>query len=292
MNYSDFVEALKNELDKRKIQYTDQLVEKNGKMVEGICLDYDSFIDNINLSPVIYPELLYKDFHYRDTDVCEVVNRILEETQNRLEDATKFTTSIRKYETAAPYLTCKLVNARRNKRHVESKCCLYKEFLDLYIIPIISTGEYVVEITTGLAEMWGVSEAEIIEVSMKNLENGKTVFNSPNNILGDNYDLPEEAIRMYVLTNTNFSYGASKILIPSTLKNIETKIGGKYWIIPSSVHECIIVPLEDVLDPKGIKELIKEVNLTEVDEKDYLSDNLYRYTGIKGKEIIIVDEEV
>ncbi len=88
---------------------------------------------------------------------------------------------------------------------------------------------------------------------------------------------PDE-IPMKVLTNSKRSSGAVCILYPGVLEEVAAeRMGGDFYIIPSSVHEVILLPDDGRLLEENLKEMIFEVNRTKVDPEEVLSDNLYYY---------------
>ena len=289
MTYDDFVESVKNELNKRNILYAHEIVQKNGKGHDALILNIKNNVEHINISPTLYLESIYEDDH-EGLKINKVIDEVIGEYYKQEQKVTHFVTLMKKFETVTPYLNFKLINKDRNEEYVQKKGCLYKEFLDLYIVPIVSYDIYIVEITHSIMSGWGVSETLIFDACYNGLQNESVMFKSVTEIM----PLPrtgEEEI-MYVLSNPQITYGASKILIPQVLKTVENTIGGKYWIIPSSTHECIIVPLSADLDPYEIKEFIKEINSSDViSEANFLSNSLYKYTGVLGEEIKIVGEK-
>ena len=52
-------------------------------------------------------------------------------------------------------------------------------------------------------------------------------------------------------------------------------IGAGFYVIPSSIHELLLIKKDVAVDAHDILEIIREVNKTVVAEEDYLSDNLY-----------------
>ena len=50
------------------------------------------------------------------------------------------------------------------------------------------------------------------------------------------------------------------------------------FILPSSVHEIIIVPATDDIDRKELDNMVKDVNKKELDAIDVLSDHVYYYS--------------
>lgn len=83
-------------------------------------------------------------------------------------------------------------------------------------------------------------------------------------------DLP-----MYVLTNDKMVYGAGAILYDGMYEKLE-RIVGDFIVLPSSVHETIIVP--SVFDCPYITKLIREVNETVVAPDEVLSNRPYKLT--------------
>ena len=81
---------------------------------------------------------------------------------------------------------------------------------------------------------------------------------------------------MYVMTNEDKSNGAACILYPGALKKFADRIGQDVYVIPSSIHEVILIPAMG-WDTKEIDEMIREVNRTQLDPVEILSDHVYIY---------------
>ena len=82
---------------------------------------------------------------------------------------------------------------------------------------------------------------------------------------------------MYVLTNEEKYLGAVCVCYPGVLERIADTFGRSFFVLPSSIHECIIVP-ETGEDFEGdLQEIVREVNRLYVSEEEYLSDNVYYY---------------
>lgn len=83
------------------------------------------------------------------------------------------------------------------------------------------------------------------------------------------------------------TYGACSILYPGMLEQLAERIGGDYYMIPSSVHEFLLVPREREQDREELKKMIAEVNRTELPPEEVLSDHLYLYCS-REREVRIV----
>ena len=82
---------------------------------------------------------------------------------------------------------------------------------------------------------------------------------------------------LFLLTNQYGIYGATVILYEGVQKKIESVLGGGYYVIPSSVHEVLLISQKEVLDEGVLKDTILEVNRTQVGAEEVLSNLLYRY---------------
>lgn len=91
--------------------------------------------------------------------------------------------------------------------------------------------------------------------------------------------IPDNDPKMYVLTNTRKFYGASMILSGSVLRKAENTLGtGEYYIIPSSVHEVILVSDTGNMDQWELKKMVKDVNATQVAPNERLFDGVLHYS--------------
>ena len=83
--------------------------------------------------------------------------------------------------------------------------------------------------------------------------------------------------RMYILSNEIRSYGAAAILYEGRLEKIGDYLKENYYVLPSSVHEVIIVPESEAPGQAELSRLVKEINETQVDPEEVLSNHAYYY---------------
>lgn len=86
-----------------------------------------------------------------------------------------------------------------------------------------------------------------------------------------------EQENMYILTNHIRSCGASAILYPGRLQAIGDYFKENYFILPSSIHEVIILPESKALPKDEMECVIREVNETQVQAEEFLSNHAYYY---------------
>ena len=89
---------------------------------------------------------------------------------------------------------------------------------------------------------------------------------------------PEDLGGMYVLTNESGTLGAAALFNPEVMVRAGELLGTDYYILPSSIHETILVPDTTGVSAKELSDMVKQANRTVVDEKDILSDDVYHYS--------------
>lgn len=96
---------------------------------------------------------------------------------------------------------------------------------------------------------------------------------------------------LYVVTNENQLYGAVAITSKQTLDDIAKVIKEQnYFIIPSSVHEVMVIPASAVSDPAGLREMLISVNEEQVKPEERLSNDILRYDGSRLQICNSIDE--
>lgn len=95
----------------------------------------------------------------------------------------------------------------------------------------------------------------------------------------------------FMLTNTDAYQGAVALFYPGVMEKISEVLGCGYYILPSSVHELIIVP--DILEPDVdmMRATVHEANTTVVERKDLLSDDIFHYDPNEGEIRTVIDEK-
>ena len=88
----------------------------------------------------------------------------------------------------------------------------------------------------------------------------------------------------FVLTNDSSRFGAAVILYPGMTEELFRRFG-PFYLLPSSVHELLILPQEETLNQAELKRLIRSSNRDLGDSLLILSDELYAYDPGKGLRI-------
>ena len=77
----------------------------------------------------------------------------------------------------------------------------------------------------------------------------------------------------------------------NALKRAAHKLNGSFYILPSSIHELILVPEVTFGDPAGFNQTVRAVNREAVRPEERLSDHVYRYDADSGELKMILDRE-
>ena len=81
-----------------------------------------------------------------------------------------------------------------------------------------------------------------------------------------------------VLRNNYGLYGASAVLNPEVMERCGREIGENFYLLPSSIHEMLLIPESQALDRRELQDIVKSVNRSEaILPKDILTDSVYHY---------------
>ena len=145
-------------------------------------------------------------------------------------------------------------------------------------------GRSCVVVSKPLMEMYGVDEKQLFADAEKNsLANEPMVFTPlgdmiKNLIESENLPSPEEAgIVTYIATNKSGFQGAAVAGYPDFCEKAAEAIGGSFYMLPSSVHEFILIKDDGMPKAKDLNAMIKNVNETVLEPRDILSAQCYHY---------------
>lgn len=181
-------------------------------------------------------------------------------------------------------LTLKWEYDKRRENYEDLIVCgndMLQQFDDTKIVCVLTysgvDGQRTIALTRSIMEKWNVTEKEIIDQCFDNVEDEifhlRPMGEVLTDITGMNMDeffVPEEET-MYVLTNKSGLNGSRVLLSGYTQRFLKEKFK-KFFIIPSSIHEVLIVAGENKDGEKEhLEELVETVNDTQVEERDRLS---------------------
>ena len=169
---------------------------------------------------------------------------------------------------------------------------VYTKWLDMavaYYIPVnhfvsIDSASTSVSITNELLMSNAIEIEELHDAAVSNMRR-KTLVQSFSDILNDMMgiceDITIDPFPMLVISSKNGLNGAAGILCDNALKEVENILGDSFYILPSSIHECIC--LKEVNDEEYLHSMVCQINKDEIAQADKLTDSIYKY--VDGKVI-------
>lgn len=282
MTYYQFVQTVESkvkEVVKDNIKVCTHTAEKNnGTIRKGITLTEQG----INISPTIYLEEYYRLFQSGNS-LDYIISDIL-----RLYHEVRFQKSwnedkISVYHGIKDKIIYRLINRKANENML--KDVPYIPYLDLAIVfcvllEITKCGTATMQISNAHLKMWGVSEKELYKAAADNTCRFlPDDFSSMSRVIEELTGLTQEDRDeyMYVLSNHIRSYGAAAILYDGRLESIGAYLKSNYYILPSSIHEVIIVPEKAAPGKEHLSLMVDEINQTQLASEEILSDKAYYY---------------
>lgn len=279
-----------------------QTVEKTNVTLTGLCIRERT----CNIAPTIYLEEYYEA--YNDNAGLSV-ERIAEEIirvyrQNRPSGDFNINT-FSNFAGIKERIVYKIINRKMNESLLEK--VPYVPFLDLAIVFYVVLEKKqdcnaTVLIHNNHMEMWKTSTKELFNLAAVNTRKiftpevktmdevmreilkeqtfGEALEEVTDRELDEIFELTESAekCQMYVLSNVQKLNGACAILYDDVLKNIAKRIGSDLWILPSSIHETLLIPHKAGQSFEELKKMVQEVNETTLETSDILSDHPYFYS--------------
>lgn len=255
-----------------------------------------------NISPIIYLNSFYIEYQ-NGAEMDWIVDEILRVFDEHRKSNVNFDTSFfTNFDSISSRIACKVINAKMNKKYLESGIAhtliLDDELAVIYYVLVQSDLEGNATITirddhlaiwnksieeiNGLAisqtpALMGVVLKDICSVLREMLKNELAKDMNVDEATMENllFQMMEDAInpKIYVLSNDSMVNGAClAYLYPEKLKSFLKEIGSKKAVIlPSSIHETIIVPVDE-MESNIFSEMVHEVNATQLKQEEILSE--------------------
>lgn len=305
MEKKEFIKKVYSEVQKELGEdYRLELKEvkkNNGVVMQGLLI----YSGSNNIVPTIYLDSFW-DAYENGQCFAAVLRRLLrlyrEETPRRDIDMNFF----QFFDRVKERICYRLIRQEGNEELLRESP--HVDFLDLalcfyYAYDGGQVGEGVIRIKNSHAQRWGVKTVDLVRlaeqntarlfrwqcISMEDMISESPEFDDAEGAL------PEDAVHdgfleynpMKILTNTRRVYGAVCMLYPGVLEKLSAKEQKSFYILPSSVHEVILLPETGAEVADELREMISDVNRTFVAPEEVLSDNLYYY-DLKEKKVKII----
>ena len=282
----EFAEAVRAEFEKRieKSVIVQKINKNNGIVLYALTV----LEDEINISATIYLEPYYEV--YEDTGMEYILDRLERVYEENKPEQSFDIGKILNYESIKENLRAKLINYELNREFLKE--VPHRRFLDLAIVAYIALemeeeieGNATITVKNNLQQTWKVDTEELIDNALENIKGDIVVADMSEYVDMSLFGDIENLFDIYVLTNRLKLHGAVAMLQKDRLKQFSEELEKEtLTILPSSIHECLIINAENELkNTKELREMVKEVNETVVSDQDILSNNVYIYNRTTNK---------
>ncbi|MDE7274323.1 MAG: hypothetical protein K2N95_14955 [Lachnospiraceae bacterium] len=294
MEFTYFTTLVRDEVERRagdcyKVRLND-VRKNNGVVLRGLTV----MQDDSNISPTIYLNNYYEEYTNGRATLINVVNDVMDTyNRNKVNQSVDMRFFLN-YESVKQSVVYKLVNTEKNKELLED--IPHIEFMDLSIIfqCMVAQEEFgaaSILIHNVHLKLWDVSVGMLYQAAKENTQRLQEYeIKSMTDVLceivksentgesdWDCMTVPSDSVPMYVLSNKSRVEGAACMLYPNLIQDFADAIGSSLYIIPSSIHELLLLPTEHNEESEEIKNMIKEINDTQVSKEEILSYSLYYY---------------
>ena len=153
----------------------------------------------------------------------------------------------------------------------------------LYIrVDVDNEGMSSIKLNNKILELVGLAEEEVWKAAERNTfaeTTVKPIFSAISDMLDTDLDeefLEEVSDGLFVFSNKSMNCGASAILDKKALKKFADMVNAtKFFVLPSSRHEIIVVPDRGNMSLDSLTELVQTVNMSEVNPVDQLADRAF-----------------
>ena len=322
MNLSLFtakvIRSLQEKLGENFKVFSSMVRKNNGVELVGIVAKEKGS----NASPTIYINDFFEEYK-RGVPVERIVESLQEIfLQNQYAKAVDLS-EFANYECAKKQIVFKVINYEKNwelLKEIPHKVFCNLAIVFYYTVTQFPfEGRASILIYNSHLENWKITEDELYKQAMKNtpmllpaqienieevmvglLKNGlkkekKQEEKITVEIFGKNWveellcqlqtelETEKDRLPMYVLSNQNKLLGAACMLYPDVLKRFAEEKQKNLFILPSSIHEVILLPETENMNQTALLDMVMEINRTQVEECEVLADSVYYFDRITNK---------
>lgn len=249
--------------------------KNNGITLQGLTIK----AENSNIAPTIYLEQFYDEYN-QGHEFSEVMSDIAAAYVNSSKGVIPgFTLE----ELDNNKLFGELVCTERNEellRDIPFKTVFDGRYAVIFRYQVkMDDIDGSVLVTDDIAQIKGLSEEDLYKYATsnsgeQNTPKLQTMGSVLAAMLGDS-SIDADVPNLYVLCNETQHYGSFMIMRPDTQEILMDSFDSDLLVIPSSIHELLLMKYNSNIDVKAVNKMIQEVNQTVVDSEDILGDEYF-----------------
>lgn len=237
----------------------------------------------VDITPILNLDRLYQ-ISLETGDPDKVIREAFKDALSGVEEATKIAADVNDYERIREKLFIRLSPIDGNGDAL--KGIPHKTVCDLAMTFHVLCGENPDDfsqysITNGLLEIYGISEDQLYADAMMNSMKLLPISVMSLDKIVEGYERSKSGPT--VVSNSKNIFGAAAVLYPGVLEKLTVRMEGSYYLLPSSVHEWIVIRDDGFVDAEGLADFVKSVNTEHIAKEERLSDHVYHYDKNSGR---------
>lgn len=161
----------------------------------------------------------------------------------------------------------------------------------IYKAVIESGGEYTASVIVSheLLKSQGITESTFKKGALKQVSINRPVIikglkETIMEMTGTAYgEIEDHDEKIFIATTKDRTYGSGVIIYPGFLDDAGKQLKGSFYVLPSSIHEVLLLKDDGTMEPDALRDIVKSVNRTTVAPEDRLTDSVYRYDCNSGE---------
>lgn len=267
------------------------VIKNNNVVLDGLTIQEKS----VNISPTIYLNYYFEDYQ-NGKSLTHIRDEILQTYKNSRSSENMDLSFFTDYQKVKYRIVYKLIHYEKNKQLLKDVPHFpYLDFAIVFCCLILNGpgGNATILIHNHHLDYWNTTAEALFSLAQKNtptllpaevksMEDVLKTFCTELPIFTDVDTETLSMCPMYVLTNTVKLFGASCILYPEVLSDFAEKIQSDLYIIPSSIHEVLLIPADRENSIHHLNSMIRDVNSSQVQDEEILSSHVYFYSRTDG----------
>ena len=282
-------------------------MKNNGLQLTGLTF----YEEGCNMAPTIYVNEPFQGYR-EGRSAEEIEERIIALYEEHRGQEDFDTEAFSDFSRVKDKICYRLVNAAKNRNLLkEIPHRLFQDLAVTYYVAVEIEGDIAgtVHIRNDMLQIWDTDEETLYKLACRNTPDIMLGRIEPmTSMLWEMIGIYEESLRMqpeedigpegiscvmrtgdkdefaYIASNRRKTNGAAIVLYDKILKAFADKTGHDFYILPSSVHEVLLVPiLPGAPKEQALLRMVREVNASHVAAEEILSDNIYLYHKESGR---------
>lgn len=269
------------------------------------------------ISPSIYLEGYYR-MHKQGDSMGKILSALADEYTKAIEQIDGLDIQdFNNFENIKDRLCVTVMNKHRHTEYLKEAICKDMQGTDLVSVVRIQAdtgqGKMSLLVKEGMLKQWGLTAEKVYEMAFENtvrlflpsltpmeemlyslaFKEEATAMDRESlaELFGTDKERKDPMQEMFILTNLANYNGAVTLFYPGLLEKIGEALRSNLIILPSSVHETILVKEREGNSIEELQSIVMEINRQHVAPDEVLSDEVYRYDYKERKLVMATDPE-